>query len=65
MILRLREDGECQLVTGYRRKRACELTKKQEIPALVYEMSLQEAIKYGRLRLHGGNPARRNRDGRP
>lgn len=32
VILRLREDGEYQLVTGYRRKRACELTKKQEIP---------------------------------
>ena len=46
VILRLREDGEYQLVTGYRRKRACELTKKQEIPALVYEMSLQEAIRY-------------------
>ena len=46
VILRLREDGEYQLVTGYRRKRACELMKKQEIPALVYEMSLQEAIRY-------------------
>ncbi len=46
VILRLREDGEYQLVTGYRRKRACELTKKQEIPALVYEMGLQEAIRY-------------------
>ena len=55
VILRLREDGEYQLVTGYRRKRACELMKKQDIPALVYEMSLQEAIKY-----HGqanGKPA--------
>lgn len=46
VILRLREDGEYQLVTGYRRKRACELMKKQEIPALVYEMNLQEAIRY-------------------
>ena len=46
VVLRLREDGEYQLVTGYRRKRACELMKKQEIPALVYEMSLQEAIRY-------------------
>ena len=44
VILRLREDGEYQLVTGYRRKRACELMKRQDIPALVYEMSLQEAI---------------------
>ena len=46
VILRLREDGEYQLVTGYRRMRASELAKKQEIPALVYEMSLQEAIRY-------------------
>lgn len=46
VILRLREDGEYQFVTGYRRKRACELMKRQDIPALVYEMSLQEAIKY-------------------
>ena len=55
VILRLREDGEYQLVTGYRRKRACELMKKQDIPALVYEMSLQEAIKYHGLA--NGKPA--------
>ncbi|MCI8328388.1 MAG: ParB N-terminal domain-containing protein [Oscillibacter sp.] len=55
VILRLREDGEYQLVTGYRRKRACELMKRQEIPALVYEMSLQEAITYHGLA--NGKPA--------
>ena len=55
VVLRLREDGEYQLVTGYRRKRACELMKKQEIPALVYEMSLQEAIRYHGLA--NGKPA--------
>ena len=46
VVLRVREDGEYQLVTGYRRMRASELAKKQEIPALVYKMSLQEAIRY-------------------
>ena len=46
VILRLREDGEYQLVTGYRRLRASELAKKQDIPALVYEMTQQEAIDY-------------------
>lgn len=46
VILRLREDGEYQLVTGYRRRRASELAKKQEIPAYVYEMTMQEAIAY-------------------
>ena len=48
VILRLREDGEYQLVTGYRRRRASELAKKQDIPALVYEMTLQEAASYHR-----------------
>ncbi len=55
VILRLREDGEYQLVTGYRRMRASELAKKQEIPALVYDMSLQEAIRYHGLA--NGKPA--------
>lgn len=48
VILRLREDGEYQLVTGYRRRRASELAKKQDIPAYIYEMTLQEAIAYHR-----------------
>ena len=48
VILRLREDGEYQLVTGYRRRRGSELAKKQEIPAFVYEMTLQEAVDYHR-----------------
>lgn len=46
VILRPREDGEYQLVTGYRRLRASELAKKQDIPALVYDMTPQEAIDY-------------------
>ena len=46
VILRLLEDGEYQLVTGYRRLRASELAKKQDIPALVYDMTPQEAIDY-------------------
>lgn len=46
VVLRVREDGEYQLVHGYRRKRASELAKKQEIPALIYEMTSQEAISY-------------------
>ena len=33
VILRKREDGEYQLVSGYRRRRACELAKLKEIPA--------------------------------
>ena len=48
VVLRVREDGEYQLVTGYRRRHACELAKKQDIPALVYEMSMQEALDYYR-----------------
>ena len=46
VILRLREDGEYQLVAGYRRRRACELAKFKEIPAYVYEMTMKEAREY-------------------
>ncbi len=45
-MFRLREDGEYQLVTGYRRRRANKPVQKQNIPALVYEMSMQEAQDY-------------------
>lgn len=48
IILRLREDGEYQLVAGYCRRRGSELAKKQDIPAFVYEMTLQEAVDYHR-----------------
>ena len=39
VILRPMENGEYQLVTGYRRKRAVELAKLQDIPALIYDMT--------------------------
>ena len=55
VILRLREDGEYQLVTGYRRRRGSELAKKEDIPAHVYEMTLQEAVDYHRRVQH--NPS--------
>jgi len=48
VVLRLREDGEYELVTGYRRRRACELAKVKDIPALVYEMSMPSALNYHR-----------------
>lgn len=48
VILRQREDGEYQLLAGYRRRRACELAKKTEMPALVYDMTLQQAMDYHR-----------------
>lgn len=46
VILRSMENGEYQLVTGYRRKRAVELAKLQEIPALIYDMTEKEALEY-------------------
>ncbi len=46
VILRQRDDGEYQLLHGDRRRRASELAKKQDIPAHVYEMTMQEAIAY-------------------
>ena len=48
VILRLREDGEYQLVTRYRRRRGSELARKQDIPAYVYDMTLQQAVDYHR-----------------
>ena len=46
VILRPVENGEYQLVSGYRRKRAVELAKLQEIPALIYDMTEKEALEY-------------------
>ena len=46
VILRPMENGEYQLVAGYRRKRAVELAKLQEIPALIYDMTEKEALEY-------------------
>ena len=46
VILRLTESGEYQLVDGYRRKRAAELAKLKELPALVYDMTEKEALDY-------------------
>ena len=46
VILRSMENGEYQVVAGYRRKRAVELAKLQEIPALIYDMTEKEALEY-------------------
>lgn len=46
VILCPKGDGEYQLVAGYRRRRAAELAKLQEIPALVYDMTEKEALEY-------------------
>lgn len=46
VILRQREDGEYQLLHGARRRRASELAKQKDIPALVYEMTEKEAVDF-------------------
>lgn len=46
IILRRRDDGEYQLLSGYRRVAASERAGKKDIPAFVYEMTMQEAIAY-------------------
>ena len=46
VILRQREDGEYQLVSGFRRRKATELGKLKELPALVYDMTEKEAMAY-------------------
>ena len=49
VILRQREDGEYQLVSGYRRRKATELAKLKELPALVYDMSEKDALEYHKI----------------
>ena len=46
LLLRPMGGGEYQLVSGFRRLRACRLAKLKEIPALVYDMTEQEALDY-------------------
>ena len=46
IILRQREDGEFQIVSGNRRRKASELAKKTEIPAFVYDMTEKEAKEF-------------------
>lgn len=46
VILRQREDGEFQIVSGNRRRKASELTKKAEIPAFVYDMTEKEEKEF-------------------
>ena len=46
IILRQREDGEYELVSGYRRRRAAELARLKTVPAFVYDMTLKEAQDY-------------------
>ena len=46
VILRQREDGEYQLVSGFRRRKAAALAKLKELPAFVYDMTEKEAMAY-------------------
>lgn len=57
LILRLRKDGEYELVAGYRRRRAAELAELKELPAHVYDMSSKEALEYAaKHKVHPDTP---------
>ena len=43
VIVRTKEDGTYEMISGHRRKRACELAGIKEIPAIVREMSDEDA----------------------
>ncbi len=43
VIVRTKEDGTYEMLSGHRRKRACELAGIKEIPAIVREMSDEDA----------------------
>lgn len=45
-VLRQKDDGRYELVSGHRRKAACELAGVEAIPAVVREMSRDEAIVF-------------------
>lgn len=46
VIVRPKEDGTYEMISGHRRKRACELAGIKEIPAIVRDMSYEDAIIY-------------------
>lgn len=46
VIVRPKEDGTYEMISGHRRKRACELAGIKEISAIVREMSDEDAIIY-------------------
>jgi len=43
-VVRLKEDGRYELISGHRRKMACELAELETLPCIVREMSHDEAI---------------------
>lgn len=56
VILRQREDGEFQIVSGNRRRKASEFAKKTEIPAFVYDMGEREAKEFRFRNMGEGTP---------
>lgn len=46
VIVRPKKDGTYEMISGHRRKRACELAGIKEIPAIVREMTDEDAIIY-------------------
>lgn len=44
ILVRKKEDGKYEMISGHRRKRACELAGIKEIPAIVREMTDEEAV---------------------
>ena len=45
-VARQKEDGRYELVSGHRRKRACELARLETMPVLVREMTHDEAVVF-------------------
>ena len=56
VILRQRGDGEFQIVSGNRRRKASEFAKKTEIPAFVYDMGEREAKEFRFRNMGEGTP---------
>lgn len=45
-VARQKEDGRYELISGHRRKRACELAGLETLPTVVRQMSRDEAITF-------------------
>ena len=45
LLVRPKEDGRYEIISGHRRKKACELADIREVPCKVREMSRDEAIR--------------------
>ena len=60
LVVRQRDDGNYEIISGHRRKRACEIAGRTEIKAIVREMTDEEAANVRKA--FGSRRSQRGRD---